>query len=680
MITTSNTNTSNPNQARRIQRYRASLLKAVFPPVVKRPKTKSPKSGQLTVVPAPISLDPGLQPVCQTMCQRHPELWAGRWHQATAYGTGQPYESQSQADLALAGHIARACSALGHSHIALPDAVEQVFAQSGLAMRDKWADRADYRESTIARAIDGCTAVRETGDGHVPLDSYGDIRNANAFAYKWRGKLVHVSTRGAWLIWEGERWKLCEKDEHIACAKECSADILASASAAFASDQTKGKLITDAILAHNLPRIVAMLRLAVSEPGMAVTDRELDANPMLLGVQNGVVELRKGQLLFNQPELLVTRYCDASFEEDMPCPRWLSFLDQIFDSDIETIESVQRLLGYTLTGLVTEEVLVICHGYGSNGKSVFNNVVQRIMGGYSRTAPTSLLSARRSDDSSPRNDLAALAGARYVSVNELQAGDKLDEQVVKQLAGREAISARFLHKEFFEYMPTFTAWVRTNHKPIITGQDDGIWRRLVLVPFQRKFEAHEQDPQLEAKLMEERDGILMWMLEGTRAYLKDRLKLSPRIKADAAQYRSASDLIGDFIEDKLEIDPGAKIEQQSAYVLWSDWCKDRGHKTSSKKTFTQRLAERGYSEGKSGRERFYVGLKTHSNKVQMPLKSTQAETGGLDRLDGIIAVSANSENISSQEQITGNSKNPVQPVQPVQPVHSDLHQTNGGAI
>lgn len=655
MITTSNNNTSHPNQAPRIQRYGASLLKAVFPPLAKRPKTKSLKSGQLTVVPAPISLDPGLQPVCQTMRQRHPELWAGKWQLATAHGTGQPFESQSQADLALAGHIARACSALGHSHIELTDAVEQIFGQSGLAMRDKWADRADYRESTIARAIDGCTALRETGDVHVPLDSYGDIRNANAFAYKWRGKLVHVSTRGAWLIWEGKRWKLCEKDEHIACAKECSADILASASAAFASDQTKGKLITDAILAHNLPKIMAMLKMAVSEPGMAVTDRELDANPMLLGVQNGVVDLRKGQLLFNQPEMLVTRYCEASFAEDMPCPRWVSFLDQVFQGDIETIESVQRLLGYTLTGLVTEEVLVICFGYGNNGKSVFNNVVQRIMGGYSRTAPTSLLVTRRSDDSSPRNDLAALAGARYVCVNEFKAGDKLDEQVVKQLAGREAISARFLHKEFFEYMPTFTTWLRTNHKPIVTGEDDGIWRRLVLVPFKRKFEDHEKDSDLEAKLMAERDGILMWVLEGTRKYLQDGLKLSPRMRAEAAQYRKDSDRIGEFLEDIMEADAGAKINQQTAFKEWDDWSKANGFRPSSKKSFTQRLAERGYPEGKSDKNRFYVGLRLRSITTSAMISPPQ---GGVGR---IIGVSANSKNISSQEQITGNSENPVRP-------------------
>ena len=659
MIISSNINALSPNQVRRIPRYAVDLLKSVFPPATKRPKTKTAKAVQLVVsaAPTPPSWDSSLKPVCHSISQRHPELWAGNWQQARALGSGQPFESQSQADLALAGHIARECSALSHLKLDLFDAVVQVFSQSGLAMREKWRDRPEYRTATIGLAINGCLALKETMPQQLPLDSYGDMRNAKAFAHKWRGKLVHVTTRDAWLKWDEQRWKLCEKDEHIACAKECSTEILASASATFANDQEKGKkLIADAMAAHNLPKIMAMLKMAVSEPEMAVTDRELDANSMLLGVQNGVVDLIKGQLLFNQPDMLVTRYCEANFVGDLPCPRWESFLDQVFVSDMETIESVQRLLGYTLTGLITEEVLVICFGYGSNGKSVFNNVIQRIMGGYSRTAPPSLLAARRADDNGPRNDVAALAGARYVSVNEMQAGDRLDEQVVKQLAGREPIAARFLHKEFFEYLPTFTAWLRTNHKPIITGEDDGIWRRLVLIPFQRKFEAHEQDPQLEAKLMEERDAILMWMLEGTRMYLKDGLKLSPRIKSEAARYRTESDRIGEFLDDVMEADSGAKLNQQTAFNEWNEWSKANGFRLSSKKSFTQRLAERGYPEGKSGSNRFYVGLRLQCRGPTMPTSPPQG------RVDGIIAVSANSKNISSHEEKTGNSTNPVQPV------------------
>ena len=408
---------------------------------------------------------------------------------------------------------------------------------------------------------------------------------------------------------EMKRWEVCEKDEEIAAAKETCAEILKVAGQVLQSDQDRGKkLVSDAVAAHSLNRIKAMLKLAISEPDMAVTDRELDADPMKLGVDNGVVDLKTGHLLLNQPEMLITKFCNASFEPDEPCPRWMAFLNEIFESDEETIESVQRLLGYTLTGLSTEEILVICYGFGSNGKSVFSNVIHKILGGYSKTAPPSLLTVRRKDDAGPRNDLAGLVGSRYVSINELQAGSQLDEQIVKLLAGREPISARFLNQEFFEFQPTFTPWLRTNHKPIIRGEDDGIWRRLVLVPFRHKFEEDEKDPDLEQKLWAERDGILRWMLEGTQMYLEDGLKHSPRMKSETLTYRTDSDMLGEFLEDKTQASAGAKILQHSLFLDWTGWCEDNKVQCGSKKSFTQRLAERGFRDMKSGDKRFYLGL------------------------------------------------------------------------
>ena len=306
--------------------------------------------------------------------------------------------------------------------------------------------------------------------------------------------------------------------------------------------------------------------------------------------------------------MLITKFCHANHDPKASCPQWITFLDQIFQGDTATIGSVQRLLGYTLTGLYDEEVLVICYGYGSNGKSVFNNVIQRILGDYSKTAPSSLLVVRRAGDSSPRNDLAAMAGARYISVSELQAGDRLDEQIIKQLAGRERISARFLHKEWFDFSPTFTAWIRTNHKPIITGEDDGIWRRLVTLSFRRKFTVSERDPKLEEKLMTERDGILMWMLRGTQDYLRGGLRLSPTIKREVAQYRSDSDLFGEFIQDNLTVDPNGRIEKEKVFSIWKSWCDSNGCQHGSSKTFTQRMAERGYGVVQSNGKRFYAGV------------------------------------------------------------------------
>jgi putative DNA primase/helicase len=157
---------------------------------------------------------------------------------------------------------------------------------------------------------------------------------------------------------------------------------------------------------------------------------------------------------------------------------WIKFLYDVFQGDEETIRSVQILLGYTLIGQVLDELMIICFGFGANGKSVFSNVISSVLGDYGQTAPSSMLSVRRNDDHAPRNDLAGIKGARYLSVNELQAGDRLDERVVKSIAGREPISARFLFGEFFTFMPTFKAWVRTNHKPIIVAQYHGLTARI----------------------------------------------------------------------------------------------------------------------------------------------------------------------------------------------------------
>jgi len=242
---------------------------------------------------------------------------------------------------------------------------------------------------------------------------------------------------------------------------------------------------------------------------------------------------------------------------------------------------------------------------------VFSNIIHKIMDGYSITAPPSMLTTRRQGDAGPRNDLAALAGARYVSINELQAGDRLDEQIVKMLAGREPISARFLNQEFFEFTPTFTPWLRTNHKPVIYGVEEGIWRRLVLLNFGVQIPEDKKDSALEDKLFAERDGILMWMIEGARLFMKEGICISPSMRNDLLAYRGDSDLLGEFLSDTTWASNyvADKIEQKLFYTSYRMWSAVNGTRPMAKKSFTQRLIERGYKETKSGGARFYAGLK-----------------------------------------------------------------------
>ncbi len=201
-----------------------------------------------------------------------------------------------------------------------------------------------------------------------------------------------------------------------------------------------------------------------------------------------------------------------------------------------------------------------------------------------------------------------LDGVRLVSINELPGGMQLDEVVVKQIAGRKPISARYMYGQFFTYQPKFTPWVRTNHKPIIKGDDDGIWRRIVVLPFRRKFKEHEQDPLLERAVLKECDGILRWMIEGAALYLNSGLKLSPTILAEQTQYSKESDLLGEFLDEKTEAGVAKRVSQSDLFYRWKSWNENNGTRSGSKKSFTQRLAERGFTTAKSGGRYSYVGL------------------------------------------------------------------------
>lgn len=201
-----------------------------------------------------------------------------------------------------------------------------------------------------------------------------------------------------------------------------------------------------------------------------------------------------------------------------------------------------------------------------------------------------------------------LCGARQVSINETQSGDRLDEAIVKTLAGRETVSARFLHKEFFDYTPTAKPWLRTNHRPVITGEDDGIWRRIALIPFRRKFAEHERDPWLESKLLEERDGILAWMVRGCLDWQRYGLRPSPTVRRESAAYRTESDLLGEFLEDQTQAGPNTRVEQSVLYFNYRTWHDNNGTAAGSKASLTRKLKERGFVETKSNGKRYYAGL------------------------------------------------------------------------
>ena len=553
-----------------------------------------------------------------------PELWDGRWQDyEDPLTNANPFSSQSEADYHLARRIAYWAAHDYQDGSDLQTFVEAVFEQSGLAQRSKWQDRQDYRASTIQRGCAGViapdrsvTATTNIARSAQPDWSLrGDLIGARFFRDRYAGAMVFVVSIGKWLRWskDDQKWLWCELGEHIEAAKETVLELhrLAMQNGATNPDAWKSVISMMAAL-QTEARIKAMLELAKSEPNMSILPEELDAHKDLVGVRNGIVDLRTGTLRTNEPSLYITKYIVHDYVPGAACPTFKRFLNDVFLGDGITIDAIHRLLGLTLTGCTDEEVIVFCIGKGANGKSIFGNIVSAIMGAHSTVAPSSLLASRRNDDHSARSDLAMLQGARMVSINELPGGMMLDENVAKQLAGREPISARFLYKEHFTFLPRFTPWVRTNHRPIIKGTDNGIWRRLVIVPFNRTFTLEEQDTGLEAKLLAEADGILAWMVAGAKRYLKDGLRHSPVMKAEVANYRSDSDLLGEFLSDRTNLSPTAETKQSELYLRYKIWCDSNGLRPVTKRVLNEQLSERGIGQRKSGSVRYYTGVELPS--------------------------------------------------------------------
>lgn len=474
-----------------------------------------------------------------------------------------------------------------------------------------------------ARRFEGEQATGSTAISNVsPIEpTPGDIENGRMFAARYRGKFKYVYSAKKWLGWDSQRWAWCEAGEALAAAKEIADMLLDHSTEAFKAnpiDPNVKRMMAHAMKTRDERRLHSMLALAQSEPDMGIANLGLlDTDPWLLNVQNGVVDLRTGLLLAHDPKMLHTKICNTYYRQEANCPQWKKFLTEIFCNDADLIAYIKRALGYSLTGLVTEEVMFFMFGFGANGKSVFINTIILILADYAMTAPASMLALKRNDDKGRASpEMARMVGARFAVANETQSSDRLDEQLVKILVSRERIAARPLYGDYFEFLPTHALWVRGNHKPIVTGDDHGIWRRIQLIPFMRTFSQEEIDPHLEEKLAGEADGILTWLVEGCLEWQQHGLNPPTAVLNASNQYRKESDVLGQWIEDECDTDPSFRCLERTVYGAYSNWCSQNGLRPMTKAMFTRKLLERGCAQAWINRDRAYVGISLR-NRLSM---------------------------------------------------------------
>jgi putative DNA primase/helicase len=451
------------------------------------------------------------------------------------------------------------------------------------------------------------------GDRESPLP-YSDYTNALAFVRDYGQDLRYCYPWKTWLVWTGTHWQRDTSGEVMRLAK---ATVKRLARQIEGLDDTKAH----ALMAHiksslSTAKLKAMIENAQSEKGIAVQPEDLDTNPWFINCVNGTLDLKTGALRPHAQTDYITKCLAIPYNSTTPCPNWDRFLWRIMggsqgedtpDMSMASLEAratadatardliayLQRTAGYTLTGSTREQCLFLCHGPTKTGKSTYLATLRALLGEYGKQ--TDMQTFIHKDRPEVRNDLADLAGTRYVYAVESQEGKRLAEGLVKQMTGGvDGIKARFLFENLFEFKPQFKAYIGTNKLPVIKDSDDAIWERIRRIPFIVQIPKEDRDKDLDATLFKELPGILAWAVQGCLEWqrLDDLKEPAPVIDAGKA-YRSEMDTLGRFLEECCRFHDSFRIKAGDLHTAFVAWAEGTGVGTMTLKEMGKRLDDRG---------------------------------------------------------------------------------------
>jgi putative DNA primase/helicase len=453
----------------------------------------------------------------------------------------------------------------------------------------------------------------------APLTDYGNAERLAELAMDDDGEpLVRwCEARGQWLAWDGKAWRWDETGSVESLAKRTVRRLREVAEA-----MNRDGIADFALKSEALPRLRAMIELMRTEPGVPVSMDQLDADDWTLNCRNGVVDLRSGKLFPHSKDRLLTKMAEASLVPGASRTRWIEFLGYIMGGDQSRVDLLQRGIGASASG-APWQYLIFLYGSGANGKSVFLEVVSRILASYAGEAAQGLL-LQKKNEAHP-TEVADLMGKRFVTSEEMDQSSVLDEGRVKRLTSGRPIKARFMREDLFEFRPTHKLWFAVNHKPRVRGQDEGIWRRIKLVPFEVQIppEKRRDFEEVVQGFLQERDGIFAWIVEGCLRWQKEGLGASEAVDAAHEQYRTSMDDFGQFLEDCVAIAPDAtadfcRVRSSDLYGAYAKWCEEGGvRKPMSQTAFSLRMTERGFQSEKKGCV-WWTGITLQSKREDAP--------------------------------------------------------------
>lgn len=419
-------------------------------------------------------------------------------------------------------------------------------------------------------------------------ERFTEAAAAKRFALRHGTEVRFDHRRRRWLIWQGHRWAP-DVDGAITrkgldFARDWQRETMNIRDA-----RERERAFKAAIRFERRDALVSLFKFAADLPPIADAGDRWDRDPWLLGVPNGVVDLRTGTLRDGRPTDAITMQTTVAYDASAPCPRWEQFVREVFAADLDVSTFVHRAIGYSLTGVTSEQVLFMAYGTGANGKGSCINTVAQVLGDYATNMPFATIEMR--DRAAIPNDLAALVGRRFVSASETNDGTRLNESRVKALTGCDPVTARFLHGEFFTFEPVGKFWLSVNHKPIVRDDSHGFWRRLRVIPFTQRFPV---TPSLADDLRAEAAGILAWCVRGALAWQCEGLG-APAVIADAtAEYEADSDPVGRFLTEACEFDTEAEVSGADIFDHYKCWAD--AHRLTDRERLTSTMLGRKLGE------------------------------------------------------------------------------------
>lgn len=445
-----------------------------------------------------------------------------------------------------------------------------------------------------------------------------EVGNAERLIARHGQDLRYWRSKDKWLIWNGRRWKI---DDDGAITRKAVETVKAMYTEApdIPSEHDRKKFINHVTRSESKRQLKAMIELAQSLEGITVKDEELDQHPFLLNVLNGTIDLKSGELLPHRRKDLMTKIIPIAFDPNATSLRFIDFLRDVTEFNLELMKFIQRAIGYSLTGVTSERAVFVLHGTGANGKSILLKTVEMLLGDYAARTPTETLMRR--GNRGARNDLARLLGCRFTYSSEGDVGDAFSEALIKELTGGDRIAVRHLYKEYFEFQPEFKIWLATNHKPSISGTDDAIWDRIKLVPFTVTIPPQDRipEPELMNRFRDELPGILNFAVKGCLAWQKSGLGTPAVVTRATNAYRNEMDTLSAFLDECCVEAEAARVGSQDLHNHYRQWCIDCGEESLSANKFAARLSERGFKKKKSNRMTWFgLGLRADDDLGESP--------------------------------------------------------------